>query len=174
MLPNPAASTPPFGAARASGRPTSLLVASGKGGVGTSMIAAFAALAAAARGENVLLVDASESGGGLHHLFAIRPTAGIWSLTDTRKPVDDALHPINDRLTLIPGGTAGGPTPPTDVDRRTALSRLNRVMSRYQLVIFDGVSRLDSVSAITELFDPSILLVTSADRLALAANYALV
>jgi MinD-like ATPase involved in chromosome partitioning or flagellar assembly len=152
-----------------------LLVASGKGGVGTSMIAALAALAAAARGERVLLVDASESGGGLHHLFAVRPTTGIWALTNTRTPVDEALIAINDRLTLIAGGTSGGgPTPTTDVDRRTALARLGRIYPRFQLVIFDGGSRLDSVTAITELVDPALLLVTSADRLALAANYALV
>jgi MinD-like ATPase involved in chromosome partitioning or flagellar assembly len=156
-------------------RPTALLIASGKGGVGTSMVAALGALSAAAQGQNVLLIDATESGGGLHHLFAVRPSTGLWSLTNTRTPVDEALIPINDRLTLIGGGAnAGAPTPTTDVDRRTALARLARVYSRYQLVIFDGGSRLDSIMAITELVDPSLLLVTSADRLALAANYALV
>ncbi len=177
MLPSPPTGLASIGAMRPSAptRPTMLLVASGKGGVGTSMIAALAALAAAARGERVLLVDASESGGGLHHLFAVRPTTAIWALTNTRTPVDDAMIPINDRLTLIAGGTnGGGPTPTTDVDRRTALARLARVYSRFQLVIFDGGSRLDSVTAITELVEPALLLVTSADRLALAANYALV
>ena len=177
MLPSPPTGVTSARPARgsASARPTMLLVASGKGGVGTSMIAALAALAAAARGERVLLVDASESGGGLHHLFAVRPTTGIWALTNTRTPVDEALIAINDRLTLIAGGTSGGgPTPTTDVDRRTALARLGRIYPRFQLVIFDGGSRLDSVTAITELVDPALLLVTSADRLALAANYALV
>jgi MinD-like ATPase involved in chromosome partitioning or flagellar assembly len=178
MLPNPPIGTTPASAPRTPNtpsRPTMLLIASGKGGVGTSMIAALAALAAAARGERVLLVDASESGGGLHHLFAVRPTTSIWSLTNTRTPVDDAMIPINDRLTLIAGGAnGGGPTPTTDVDRRTAIARLARIYPRFQLVIFDGGSRLDSVTAITELVDPALLLVTSADRLALAANYALV
>jgi flagellar biosynthesis protein FlhG len=42
------------------------------------------------------------------------------------------------------------------------------------LIIFDGGSRLDTITAICELVDPAVLLVTSADRLALAANYALV
>ena len=177
MLPSPATNTTPTSATRGTtpSRPTMLLFASGKGGVGTSMMAALAAIASAMRGEKVLLVDASESGGGLHHLFGIRPTTGLWALTDTRTPVDDALIPIDERLTLIAGGTnSGGPTPSTDVDRRTALARLNRIYPRYQLVIFDGGSRLDAVTAVTELVDPALLLVTSADRLALAANYALV
>jgi MinD-like ATPase involved in chromosome partitioning or flagellar assembly len=127
----------------------------------------------------VLLVDASESGGGLHHLFGVRPTTGIWSLTNTRTPVEDSLIAINERLILIAGGAiaganGAGATPTTDVDRRTALARLSRLYPRFQLVIFDGGSRLDSVTAITELVDPALLMVTSADRLALAANYALV
>jgi len=177
MLPRPPVGTSPAPRARSTpaSRPTMLLVASGKGGVGTSIVAALAALAASARGERVLLVDASESGGGLHHLFGMRPSTGIWSLTNTRTPVDDALISITDRLTLVASGTnCGGPTPATDVDRRTALARLGRIYARFQLVIFDGGSRLDTVTAITELVDPALLLVTSADRLALAANYALV
>ncbi|HTE44187.1 MAG TPA: hypothetical protein VK636_02995, partial [Gemmatimonadaceae bacterium] len=44
----------------------------------------------------------------------------------------------------------------------------------YDLVIFDGGSRLDTITAIGDLADPAVLLVTSADRLSLAANYALV
>src|SRR5262249_36517371 len=44
----------------------------------------------------------------------------------------------------------------------------------YDTIVFDGGSRLDTISAISELTDPTLLLVTSADRLALAANYALV
>ena len=102
MLPSPPIGTTPTSAPRTPtvpARPTMLLIASGKGGVGTSMIAALAALTASARGENVLLVDASESGGGLHHLFAVRPTTSIWSLTNTRTPVDDFEYQIPFRFT---------------------------------------------------------------------------
>jgi MinD-like ATPase involved in chromosome partitioning or flagellar assembly len=42
------------------------------------------------------------------------------------------------------------------------------------VVVIDGGSRLDTITAIAEVIEPSTLLVTSADRLALAANYALV
>ena len=54
-------------------KPSTLLIASGKGGVGTTIVAALVANAAADRGDRVLLVDASESGGTLHHLFGVRP-----------------------------------------------------------------------------------------------------
>src|ERR1044071_3693357 len=81
-------------------RPTCVLVASGKGGVGTSSVAALLALAAADRGEKVLLVDASESGGSLHHLFGVRPTQSLWMLTDSRYRPDNALLEVADNITL--------------------------------------------------------------------------
>lgn len=156
-------------------RPTSVLVASGKGGVGTSCMAALLAIAAAERGERVLLVDAAESSGSLHHLFGARPTQSLWMLADTRLRPEDAIIDADDNLTLMPGGTsADAMMPPNDHHRRTALTSLAQIYPAYSLIVFDGGSRLDTVTAIAELADPAVLLVTSADRLALAANYALV
>src|SRR5437879_11471622 len=107
MLPSPPRGVLSIGrgAAARGPRPTTLLVTSGKGGVGTSMIAALTAISAAERGERVLLVDASEAGGTLHHLFGVRPTHSLWMLTDSRLHPDDALIPIGDNLTLVAGGT---------------------------------------------------------------------
>jgi Mrp family chromosome partitioning ATPase len=77
MLPNTRASLNVERAANSGSRITNafpsfstLLVASGKGGVGTSIVAALTAMSAAERGERVLLIDASEGSGTLHHLFA--------------------------------------------------------------------------------------------------------
>lgn len=152
-----------------------LVVASGKGGVGTSVISSLTALSAAEREERVLLVDASESGGSLHHLFGVRPTHSLWMLADPRSFPDDTLIAIDDNLTLVAGGTSGAAVAPvTDHERRAALTRLAHVYENFDIVVFDGGSRLDTISALSELVDPSLLLVTSADRLALAANYALV
>lgn len=163
-----------FRASRGPGT-SALLVASGKGGVGTSMIATLTALSAAERGERVLLVDATEAGGTLHHLFGARPTHSLWMLADTRTPPEDALIDVGDSLTLVAGGTsATAVAPSSDHERRTALTRLAHLYSNYSLIVLDGGSRLDTITAISELVDPSMLLVTSADRLALAANYALV
>jgi len=152
-----------------------LLVASGKGGVGTSVVASLLALTAAERGDRVLLVDASEGGGTLHHLFGVRPAQSLWMLTDSRLGPDDVMIAIDEQLTLVAGGTSGAANAPaSDHERRSALSRLSRAYGNYNLVVFDGGSRLDTITAISELADPMLLLVTSADRLALAANYALV
>jgi flagellar biosynthesis protein FlhG len=156
-------------------RVDSLLVASGKGGVGTSVIASLAALSAAERGDKVLLIDANEGGGTLHHLFGVRPTASLWMLTDERTQPADVLMSIDERLTLVAGGTTGtAVAPATENERRGALARLAHVYDGFDTIIIDGGSRLDTIGAVSELTDPTLLLVTSADRLALAANYALV
>jgi len=63
--------------------PRTVLVASGKGGVGTSVVATLLALTAAGGDERVLLVDATESGGTLHHLFGARPARSFWMLGRT-------------------------------------------------------------------------------------------
>jgi flagellar biosynthesis protein FlhG len=151
-----------------------LLVASGKGGVGTSLMAALHALCAAERGDRVLLVDATETVGTLHHLLGVRPSQSLWKLTDPRSRIDEVLIPVDDRLTLVAGGTSGGAVPPsTDHERRAALRRLAQTYSGFDLIVIDAGSRLDTVGAVIEGGDPTMLLVTSADRLSLAANYAL-
>jgi flagellar biosynthesis protein FlhG len=155
--------------------PSMLLVASGKGGVGTSVVAALTALTAAGAGRRVLLVDASEAGGTLHHLFGVRPKQSLWMLSHPRISPSDALIEIDETLMLLAGGTSGAAIAPTsNDDRHAALTRVASVYGEFDLVLFDGGSRLDTISAVSDLADPSMLLVTSADRLALAANYALV
>jgi flagellar biosynthesis protein FlhG len=155
--------------------PQTVLVASGKGGVGTSMVATLMALSAAHSDQRVLLVDATESGGTLHHLFGMRPERSLWMLTRPNAELRDTLVAIDESLTLVAGGTAGGANPPrNDAERRAALASVSQVFGAFDLTIIDGGSRLDGVSAIVETLDPQILLATSADRLSLAANYALV
>src|SRR6059058_3100153 len=103
MLPNPATMRSQSAAPRPNGRqrrngPDLLLVASGKGGVGTSIVAALAALSAAERGDRVLLVDASETAGSMHLLFGVRPANGLWSLIDPRVRPEDVVVPIGNSL----------------------------------------------------------------------------
>ena len=155
--------------------PETLLVASGKGGVGTSVLATLMALSAAHDDRRVLLVDATESGGTLHHLFGVRPARSLWMLARPNAELRDTLMAIDETLTLIAGGTAGGATPPRNGDeRRAALATVSQVFDAFDLIVVDGGSRLDALNGIVDALNPRIVLATSADRLALAANYALV
>jgi MinD-like ATPase involved in chromosome partitioning or flagellar assembly len=152
-----------------------LLVASGKGGVGTSIVASLLAIAAAERGDRTLLVDATEAAGSLHHLFGVRPRRSLWHLGVGRTTTDDLPIELDDRLSLVAGGMSGDATPPVDdAARRAALARLAPLCAAYETVVIDGGSRLDSISATVDAVDPRLVLVTAADRLSLAANYALI
>lgn len=151
-----------------------LLVASGKGGVGTSLMAALHALAAAARGNRVLLVDATETGCTLHHLFGAHPTRTLWTLADAGSHPADVLVPVDRGVTLVAGGTTGAAlTPISERERREALKRLAQIYFAFDVIVFDGGTRPETITAISDITDSALLLVTSADRLALAANYAL-
>lgn len=152
-----------------------LLVASGKGGVGTSFTASLVALTAADRGDRVLLVDATEGPGAIHQLFGLRPERSLWQLYSTRAHQEEVVIPVTDQVSVIAGGTSAGAEPPADDQRRrNALARVAELFGDYDLVVIDGGSRLDTLSAVADLVDARLLLLTSADRLALAANYAVV
>src|SRR3954464_651203 len=102
--------------------PKTLLVASGKGGVGTSVVATLLALTAAAGDERVLLIDATESGGALHHLFGARPSRSLWMLSKGGDARDTVIG-IDETLSLIAGGTsAGALAPRNDAERRASLA----------------------------------------------------
>ena len=60
--------------------PQVIAVASGKGGVGKTMISAHLSVSLAELGKKVILIDADFGGANLHSLFGIRPSAP--SLTD--------------------------------------------------------------------------------------------
>jgi len=161
-----------FAAHRPSGR---TLVASGKGGVGTSVIACLTALSASARGDQVLLVDATDSGGSLHHLFGVRPEHGLWSRPDRALAPATMLVSVGETLTLLPSGTmADGAPALSAADRQNALRRAAHLLTNYDAVVIDGGSRLETIAALIDMASPRLALVTSADRLSLAANYALV
>src|SRR4051794_9384200 len=91
---------------------TTLLVTSGKGGVGTSVVAALSALTAASYGRRVLLVDASEAGGTMHHLFGVRPKQSLWMLSHPRISPTESLISIDETLMLLAGGTSGAAIAP--------------------------------------------------------------
>lgn len=87
--------------------PTIIAVASGKGGVGKSMVVSNMGLLLARKGQRVILVDMDIGGANLHILFGIFHPS--YTLTDflmnRMKSLDDLAHPIANHgsLKLIPG-----------------------------------------------------------------------
>lgn len=151
-----------------------LLVGSGKGGVGTSTIAALIAVMAAADGHDVLVVDADESHGTLPMLFGVEPD---YSLADLKggdlKPEDLLVRP-GYGLTLLPAGGGEPKDRLEPVERRSLLRRISSLYDSYDLVVVDAGSRVEQVLSAASAGAARLLAVSAAERISAAATYALV
>jgi flagellar biosynthesis protein FlhG len=158
------------------GGPHVLVVGSGKGGAGTSVVASLVALSAAAAGRRVLLVDADPHVGPLRYLLG---TPDAPALADLRAGLDveRAATPVSATLSLVAGGPGSSRTPADPAEHRALLRRVTTLYPKHDLVVVDGGSRLDTVCASCEAGNAvptRLLVVAGTDPIALAASYALV
>jgi MinD-like ATPase involved in chromosome partitioning or flagellar assembly len=156
--------------------PGVVVVGSGKGGVGTSVVAALVALDAARRGERVLLVDADESVGSLHMMLGISdPGPGLGALRGGATSPESLLVNVAPGLVLMPGGGGGvdATLSGAAAEYRVLMRRVSGLFPEFGTVVVDGGSRLDSVMAACATGVERLLCVTEPDRISLAASYAL-
>jgi len=136
-----------------------IVVAAGKGGVGTSTISLLLGIAAAGRGIETLVVDAA-AGTGTLNVIVDQPNL------DGRNA---ELLSIADHLTLAVPGT---PVDESEMERRIRYRRLASSYGDYGCVIVDAGSRSASIAA--ALTDArQLLLVATPDRVCVTATYAL-
>lgn len=161
------------------GVPT-LLCASGRGGSGTSLVAALIAVAAAGDGRRVLLVDGDDLVGPQAMLLGAKPWAGWQDLRGGRVQVSDIATPISSSLTLIAGGAPrraaeGANTTPNSAERRACLRRVSMLAAGHDLVVVDCGSRLETLfAAVAPQLHERVFAVTSrSDPIALASTFAL-
>jgi MinD-like ATPase involved in chromosome partitioning or flagellar assembly len=153
-----------------------LVVAGGKGGVGTSVIAALLALAAFERGERVLLVDADDQVGPLATLMGcIAPDVRLDDLLRGLRPPRDVLAWLDPRFALLPGGVPLARELPalSGAERRVAFRRLTSAGMAFDRVIIDAGARADGVLASCAAAASALLVVTAPDAVANAAAFAI-
>lgn len=156
-------------------RPGVVVLGAGKGGVGTSTVAALLAVAAAARGIHTLLVDANDAVGSVHLMLGIPDGGpGIGSLAGKRTAEDLVLR-VTPTLDLIPGGIDQGEAPETVTagQKVVAYRKVSGLYERYELTIVDAGARLDGLLGVLGAGAERLLAVTAADRISLAGSYAL-
>lgn len=168
------ASTRPMPALPAPDAPV-LVVASGKGGTGTSLVSALLALALAEDGRRTLLVEAVPGFGALPLLLGVRPTYGVHSLL-LGVDAAHALLPVAGSLALLAGtGETHADAPAATIaEWGSALRRASSLYGEFDVVVVDAGSRADVVSAACTAGVSSLLAVTTRDPIALAATHALV
>lgn len=152
-----------------------VVVGGGRGGLGTSSIAALLALVWAADGHEVLLVDADDNLGTLHLLLGTPAGKGIGALRDGSADADDLVVPVAPGLGLLTAHPPETDEPaPTGAERRALVRRLASIYPKFDRVVIDGGSRLESVTGACASGASTLLALTAADRVSLAATHALV
>lgn len=159
--------------------PATCIVASGRGGAGTSLVATLLATAAAGDGVRTLLIDADDLVGPLALTLGITPRASWMDLRGGRLSPSEIVTPISATLSLVAGGPerlihgSGAPCPAAE--RRACMRRVQMLAESAELVVIDGGARLDAVlAAITPHAGERLLAVTAGQEpVALASTYAL-
>lgn len=160
------------------GAPT-MLVASGRGGSGTTLVSALLAVAAAGDGYRVLLVDGDDMVGPLAMMLGVTPAAGWQDLRGGRVAAADIATPVSTTLTLVAGGAPRvgdiDTVPIGSAERRACMRRAGSLADGADLVVVDCGSRLDTVLAsIAPHADERLVAVTGgSDPVAMAATFAL-
>lgn len=152
------------------------LLMAGKGGVGTTTVTALLAEEAGLQGLSTLVVDGNLGAPGLHRSFGhLEGHPGIRGLTDrTRKP-ESLLQAAGHNVWLLPAGTPeykdavlgqGG--------RGAVLRRARSLFQRFDMVLVDAGSTLESIVPTLRLDPRGVCLVLQPERTAMAGAYALV
>jgi len=155
-----------------SGPPT-IVVGSGKGGVGKSVVSALLAQRIAAEGRRVLLVDGSQNLGNLHVLLGVHRGATLEHLLNEAASVRDLLVKVNPHLWLLPADSGaeslhglGG------VDRARLHHRLMMVYPEFDVVIVDAGAGIESVVRVATMGATRLILVTVPEPAAITDAYA--
>lgn len=155
--------------------PGLLVLAAGKGGVGTSTLAVLLANTARTEGMRTLLVDAAEGPGTLHHLTSAgADPAGLAQLDGGTAGASELIVTTSTGVDLLP---AGRPEPDDEIlsgpGRRAAvLRRASAVFASYDVVLVDAGSRMSALVAAATIEPGGLSVVTTAEPVALAGCYA--
>jgi len=152
-----------------------LVIGSGKGGVGKSVLAALAAGCLARQGRRVLLLDGAQNLGNLHVLLGVRPRFRLEDLLESGGPVADLVHPVADGVWLVPGDSGAralyalGPA-----DRARLHHRLSALYDDFDVVLVDAGAGLEAAVRVATMRASRLLVITAPEPTALTDAYALI
>lgn len=162
----------PLPAGEPAGPPT-LVVGSGKGGVGKSVVSVLLAERLTRDGRRVLLVDGDQNMGNLHVLLGLNRAARLEQVLTEAAAPRDLLTPVTDRLWLLPADS-GAETLYSlgSVDRARLHHRLSALYDDFDVVVVDAGPGLESVVRVGTMRATRLLVVTAPEPAALTDAYA--
>lgn len=159
------------------GRPGAqvVVVGSGKGGVGKSLVATLLATAWARQGRRVLLVDGAQNQGNLHILLGVRPQFPLAALVEGVATAEQLVVPVTEGLSLIPAdsGTETLHALGT-MDRARLHHRLSALFDDWDAVVVDAGPGLESAVRAAAMRADRLWIVVVPEPAALADAYALI
>lgn len=155
------------------GTPT-VVVGSGKGGVGKSVVSLLLASALAADGRRVLLLDGAQNMANLHVLLGVRPGARMDALIGGEVAAPDMVQQVAPNLWLLPGESGNEALYAMEpVDRARVQLRLSELYEAFDAVIVDAAAGIESVVRVATMGATRLLVVTAPEPTALTDAYAL-
>jgi flagellar biosynthesis protein FlhG len=152
-----------------------LVIASGKGGAGKSVLAAGLAVNYARSGQRVLLVDGAQNQGNQHVLLGVRRASGLVQMMDGEVSPDALVHPVAENLWLLPAESGEERLHAlTSVDRARLHHRLTGLYDDFDLVIIDTGSSLEDVMRVSAMGATRLLVVAIPEAAALSDAYAVI
>lgn len=152
-----------------------IVVGSGKGGVGKSVVSIMLAAAAAERGREVLLLDGEQNLANLHVLLGLGARGSIESVLGGRVRAEELVQPVSEHLWLLAAESgAEGLYALGALERARLHSRLVGLSRQYDLVIVDAGAGIEGVVRAATLGADRVLLVTAPEPTALMDAHALV
>jgi flagellar biosynthesis protein FlhG len=160
-------------AARPESTPPIIVVGAGKGGTGTSTVAALLA-SAMSEERNVLLVETGHQLGVVHHMLGVDCPRTLDDLRAGRAEPAELLVSVAERLTLLSAHSPPTAEPLSTAERKLLFRRTTSLYPRFDFIVVDAGSTVDSIVTACADGADRFLAVTAADRIAVVSTYALV
>lgn len=154
--------------------PPVLVLGSGKGGVGKSVLSVLLASALARGGRRTLLLDGAQNQGNLHILLGVRPAVGLGAVHAGEAEPESLLAPVAENLWLLPGDSGAEALYGLGaVDRARLHRRLSALYDDFDQVVVDGGPGIESVVRAAGIRASRLALVVVPEPASLADAYAL-
>ncbi len=151
-----------------------IVVGSGKGGVGKSVVSVMLAAAAAERGRETLLLDGEQSLANLHVLLGVGAAGSIESMLGGRTGGQQLVQPVAPNLSLLPSESgAEGLYALGALERARLHCRLVELSQGYEVVVVDAGAGIEGVVRAATLGADRVVLVTAPEPTALMDAHAL-
>jgi len=153
--------------------PPTIVIGSGKGGVGKSVVSVLCAERLARDGRKVLLVDGSQNQGNLHVLLGLARGNRLEHLLSDAVPAQELVVPVHEQLWLLPADSgAESLYAMAAVDRARLHHRLSALYDDFDAVVVDAGPGIESVVRVATMRATRCVILTVPEPAALTDAYA--